>query len=62
MNSQLELAKERLFGVGGFAAADIKLFPGSSREVSPAQMSQQLARALVQLEDGDYDVVDDSED
>lgn len=62
MNSQIEVAKHRLFAGEGLRAADVKLFPGSSRDASPVGMAEQVTKVLAQLEDGDYEVVESFDD
>jgi len=58
MATQLEVAKNRLFGEGGLQATNIKLYPGHSRDASAEQMAEQVNKALAQIENGDYDVVE----
>jgi len=55
MTDQLELAKHRLFDTAGLRAANIKLFPGSNREVTKQQMAEQVNKAIAQIEAGDFD-------
>jgi hypothetical protein len=62
MNTHLEIAKHRLFSKGALDAADIKLFPGSSRDASKEQMAEQIVKAIAQIEAGDFDEVDTSTD
>ena len=62
MNSQLETAKARLFGEEGLRAADIKLYPGSSRDASPEMMAEQVNNVLAQLERGEYEVIESFDD
>lgn len=58
MNSQLEIAKHRLFDQSGLFAADFKLFPGSNRDASKEAMAEQINKAIAQIEAGDFDEVD----
>lgn len=58
MTDQLELAKHRLYGQDSLRAANIKLFPGSNREATKAQMAEQVAKVIAQLEAGDFEEVD----
>ncbi len=58
MNTHLEIAKHRLYDKGALDAADIKLFPGSSRDASKEQMAEQITKAIAQIEAGDFDEVD----
>ncbi len=59
MQSQLEVAKHRLFDKDALGSDDIKLFPGSNRDVTREQVAEQINKALAQIESGDYDLVDD---
>jgi hypothetical protein len=54
---QLELAKKRLFDSDGLGVTNIKMFPGSSRDVTPEQIAEQINRALSQIETGDFVVL-----
>jgi hypothetical protein len=58
MTTHLEVAKHRLFDKGALDVADIKLFPGSSRDASAEQMAEQITKALAQIENGDFEEVD----
>lgn len=55
--SEVEVAKRRLFDADALRISNIKIYPGTRREVSPEQMAGQLNRVLSQLEAGDYEVV-----
>lgn len=57
MTDQLELAKHRLFGQAGLRATNIKLFPGSNREATKAQMAEQVTKVIAQIEAGDFEEV-----
>lgn len=59
MGAKMEVAKHRLFDGDTLNVADIKLFPGSSRDVTPEQMAEQVSRIISQLENGDYELKDD---
>lgn len=59
MASQLEEAKRRLFEKGELEAKNIKFFPGTNREATPEQFAEQVNRALVQIEAGDFEMVED---
>jgi hypothetical protein len=59
MGAKVEVAKHRLFDENKLNVADVKLFPGSSRDVTPEDIADQLNRVISQLENGDYDLVDD---
>lgn len=58
MSTQVELAKEQLFGQNAMGVQNLKFFPGSSREVSSEQMAGQIIKALASIAAGDFDVVD----
>lgn len=53
-----ELATRRLFGDDGLRADNFKLFPGSSREATKQGIAEQINKVIVQLEEGDYEVVE----
>lgn len=59
MTGQMTLAQNRLFGADGLGVSDIKLFPGTERDVSSEQFVAELNKVLAQLEAGDYEVVED---
>jgi hypothetical protein len=61
MNDQLEVAKHRLFDPAGLRATNVKLFPGSNREATKAQMAEQVTKAIAQIEAGDFEEVDPQE-
>lgn len=61
MSQQLDLAKGRLFDADAFNVKNLKLFPGSSRDVTSEQFAEQINKSLSQISAGDFDVVD-SED
>lgn len=61
MATQLEIVKNRLFQNEGLKASNIKMFPGSSREVSPEQIAEQINRALTEIEEGGFEVIPESE-
>lgn len=58
MQSQMELAKHRLFDHDALSVDDIKLFPGSNRDATREQVAEQINKALAQIEAGDYEVLD----
>ena len=62
METNLDLAKKQLFGDGGLSVADVKLFPGSSRDATSEQMAEQVSRAIAQIESGDFELVEEFED
>lgn len=62
MKTQLEIAKATLFDAGGLGATNLKLFPGSSRDVTSEAMAAEINKALDQLTNGQYDVVDQFDD
>jgi hypothetical protein len=62
MGTQLELAKHILFDKDALDAVNVKLFPGSSRDATPEQMAEQINKTIAQIEAGDYDEVDLSDD
>lgn len=52
MATQMEMAKNRLFSNKGIAAKNVKLFPGSYRDVTAEQVAEQINSALSQIEAG----------
>lgn len=61
MENQIEIAKHRLFAADELNAADIKLFPGSSRDSTPQQVAEQINKAIAQIMNGDYELLADEE-
>jgi hypothetical protein len=62
MQAQLEVAKHTLFGEGSLQATNVKMFPGKQRDVTPAQMAEQVTKVISQLSAGDYDLLDMEEE
>lgn len=60
MTDQLEIAKHRLFDTAGLRATNVKLFPGSNRDTTKAQVAEQITKAIAQVEAGDFEEVDPS--
>ena len=58
MQTQTERAKQKLYSAGTLEVDNIKLFPGSSRDVTAEQMAEQINKALAQIEAGDYELVE----
>jgi hypothetical protein len=56
--SQVQKAKDRLYADEGLRASNLKLFPGSVREITPEELAEQINKAVAQIEAGDYDVVE----
>ena len=61
MSTQIEFAKNRLFGKGGLDAKNVKFFSGTDRDATPEQYSEQMNMAISQIENGDYTLVEESE-
>lgn len=55
MATELELAKNRLYSENGLSVRNIKLFPGSSRDVTPEKIANQINIAISHIEAGDID-------
>lgn len=51
-------ARHRLFDREGLQATNVKFFPGTSRDVTPEQIAEQITKAIAQIEAGDYEEVD----
>ncbi len=62
MADQMQLAKNRLYGESGLKASDVKLFPGTSRDVSKESFAEQINKSLAEIEAGDYELVDEFDD
>lgn len=62
MENQMELAKHRLFADDELNAADVKLFPGSSRDTTPEQAAEQVNKAIAQIMNGEYELLSDEND
>ncbi len=58
MQTQLEAAKQMLFGEGGLDVDNVKLYPGTERDVTPEQVAGQVNQALSQIASGDFEVMD----
>lgn len=58
--TQLDTAKHTLFDSDGLAVANVKLYPGSNREVTPEILAEQVNNVIAQLLAGDFEeLVDD---
>lgn len=57
MSTQMQKAKEELFGEEGLQASNFKMFPGSSRDVSSDEVAAELNAAFARLKAGDFEVV-----
>lgn len=49
MASELEKAKNTLFGDDNLNVADIKLFPGTNRDITSEQIAEELNRSLSRI-------------
>ncbi|MBC6436823.1 MAG: hypothetical protein GDA52_01500 [Rhodobacteraceae bacterium] len=61
MSSQTRILSNRLYGTDSLKVSDVKIFPGTLREVTEEQFAEQLNRSLAEIETGDFDLVDDDE-
>lgn len=59
---QLEVARNRLFGEGGMDVSNFKMFPGASRDISADQIAEQLNKAIGQIQSGDFELVEGTDD
>ena len=59
MTTQLQLAKEQLFGETGLRASNFKMFPGNARDASTEAVAEELNNSLARVAAGDFDVVAD---
>ena len=62
MGSHMELARHLLFDEDGLFAANVKLYPGASRDATPQQFAEQIKKSIAEIEAGDYEEVDLSDD
>ena len=62
MQTQLDMAKHMLFDQDALHVRNIKMYPGSSRDVTPEQMAAQINVAIASLMAGDYEDVTDCND
>ena len=62
MTTQLGVAKHRLFDREALHADNVKLYPGSNRDATPEQMAEQVNKAIAQIDSGDFDTVDHSDE
>lgn len=58
MNSQLNLAKNRLFDSDALDLINFKIFPGTNRDVTIEQFAEQINISLSRIEAGDFEVVE----
>jgi len=61
VSSQTRILSNRLYGTDSLKVSDVKIFPGTLREVTEEQFAEQLNRSLAEIETGDFDLVDDDE-
>ena len=57
MNTQLQQAKDVLFGADGLRVSNFKMFPGSSRETSVEIVAQQIKDSIQEILDGEAEEV-----
>lgn len=62
MANQLDVAKHRLFDERTLNADNVKLYPGSSRDITPEQMAEQVVKAIAQIQAKDVEWIDQFED
>lgn len=60
--SALDVAKYRLFNQEALGASNVKMFPGSSRDVTPEQVAEEVMKGIAQIEAGDFDDASDETD
>lgn len=60
-NEALELAKYTLFDREAIGATNFKLYPGSSREASPAAVAEEINRSIADILAGNFVVLSDEE-
>lgn len=62
MSQQIELAKGRLYGAGAINVRNLKLFPGSKRDVTSEQIADEINKSIAQISTGEYELVEQTED
>lgn len=62
MGQQLDLAKKRLFDTDSLNVGNIKLYPGKNREKTPEQIAAAINKSISQIEAGNFEVVNISDD
>jgi len=60
MANELELAKYTLFDSQALGANNVKLFPGSSREITPHAIAEQVNRSIADILAGNFELLDDT--
>ncbi len=55
MSTYVESAKELLFGVNGLRASNIKLYPGTSREVTADEAAAEIIKTIEAVIEGDFE-------
>lgn len=55
MSNQVQLAGKRLFDADALGVKNIKLFPGSSRDISAEQLAREINKVLSELSAGDFE-------
>jgi hypothetical protein len=55
MGTQIKAAKHALFDEGGLDVGNIKLFPGSNRDVTPEDMAKEINKVIDQMLVGDFE-------
>jgi len=60
VKTQLEQAKETLYGKGGLGVTNLKLFPGSNRDVTAEEIAEQINAVVgdLMLDQGEAEIID----
>lgn len=58
MSTELQKAKDLLFGAEGLGVTNFKLYPGANREATAEQIAAEINGSLEAIMAGDYEVVD----
>lgn len=59
MTTQLQLAKDQLFGDEGLRASNFKMFPGNARDASAESVAEEFNASLARVAAGEFEVVAD---
>ncbi|GAN89830.1 hypothetical protein Gbfr_007_287 [Gluconobacter frateurii M-2] len=62
MQTQIDVAKQLLFGAEGLRVTNVKLYPGSDRDATSEQMSAQIVSAINGVIAGDFEDITDCVD
>ncbi|BCA64589.1 hypothetical protein [Fluviibacter phosphoraccumulans] len=59
--TDLEIAKNRLYGASGIGAQNLKLYPGTNRDIGVEELSNEINQLISLVEAGDFEDIDYSD-